>query len=352
MPTMVPLNCPYYLGIQAWNPSPTLPSGRTLVTGSSTGSRFAMIVRVPKTGTIARVRFGVGTCTAVQDVKIALMDVTANSNFPDNTDDAYRDEPAAKFVSQTMVESGLLTHDGTDGGNMKAVVAGQPLAVTLRWVGASGTLVTPNIRDAGGTPQANMSLSYTTRWGSGGNWFGSALDVPSLVLIYADGTEHCPGFIQRPFANRTSNTHTVSSTPDEYGVYWQASLTGLLDRLGAVVNNSTSDLEWSVYDEASTVLARVTTSTRDHVVGSNRPTYGYFDSVPIERDSIYRFSVRPITPATNLNIDTIDITAGERASGPWGPLGCLTTRTNDGAWTETITKLPYYWLGFGAVEQP
>lgn len=350
MATMVTLPSIMYLGLQTWRTNPTLPAGRTLVSGTSTGSRMAFIVRVPRSGDVIGVRMGLGTCTAPQDVKVALMDVTLNSTNPDNTDDAFRDEPASKFTTGAVFESGRITSDGTDSGTPKTVVAGTALAVTFRWVSASGTLVTFNHRDPSGTPQSNMSLGYTTRWGASA-WFGSSVDAPTLTLIYADGAEEVPCYLQHPFANRVSNTHQVGSSPDEYGLYWQASITGLLDRLGMNPGNSTANLEWSVYDEASTVLARYTSTSREHVVGSNRIAYGYFDQVPIQRGSIYRFSCRPTT-AANLSVDTTDITAAWRATSPLGPLGCLTTRTNDGAWTETITKLPYYFLGFSAVEQP
>lgn len=336
------------LGLTAFKPN-DLASGRTLVTGTGTGSRLAIVIRVPKSGTLSGVRIPLATCTAPQDVRVAFQNLAATTAFPDNTEDQFRDEPASKWVTNTIMESGLITSDGTDSGSLRTVTAGEALAITLRWVSATGTSIQPWIRNGNTAPQSYGSLGYNTRWGAS-NWFGSDLGFGGVELVYSDGTREVPGWM-RIQHNITLNTHQLSWSPDEYALKFTARFGGKIGMLGAWwANTSTSaNVEWSIYDEASTVLARVS-QANVFKNGGRVPTFQRFlPAITIARDSTYRVSCRP-SGANNIDILTTRIDATEQAGHPFGASGCLSTRTNDGAWTDDATKMPFYLIGFSQLE--
>lgn len=323
-----------------------------MVSGTGLGSRIALCVRVPRSGILEGVRIGLSTCTAPQDVRVAFQDIAAATNLPDNVEDQYRVEPASKFVTNAIFESGLITSDGTDGGGRRTVTAGEMLAVTMRWDGASGTLITPALYDVNASPQLYCHPNYTTRWGGSGNWFGSEINPPCLDLVYEGGIVESTGWLSA-FASVLQNAHTPASSPDEYALYFIPKFTGTVNRLGAWWNllSTSVDVEWTIYDAAGNVMERLAQPNNEQGFTGRVPCWSpYFGDVLLQRGLEYRISVRPTT-AANLYAPTSSLTAGKRLAHPFGPVGCLSTRTDNGAWTNDVTKMPYYLIGYSALDR-
>ena len=121
-----------------WIPKP--PAVSTTVSFSTflidaAGERVAFVIRVPKTGTLDKAEFRVGTVAinAASQVRVSFQDISAANGDPDGTQDQFRDIAGSAFASNTWMVPGLMTSDGTDTGVKRSVTQGDLLSVVIEY---------------------------------------------------------------------------------------------------------------------------------------------------------------------------------------------------------------------------
>jgi hypothetical protein len=307
------------------------------------GEKVAWVFRVPKTGPLERIGFRFNTVTTAADLKAGFQDVDPATGFPDGTIDQYRVVPSASVVSNTWIDTGIISSDGSDGGTKRSVTIGDLVAAVVEFDSAVGNLNISGIpSDSSGLGFANSAyeLLYTSSWAK------SQLGVPQLAIKYADGSYPYLPDVLPILSSATGLTYldfNINSTPDEAGLYFQAPFPYKISHVW-VCSNAAGDFQLVLYDAGDTVLRTI--SVDKDVRGIASASGGVYPfSAPIEltKNVIYRLVMKPTT-TTNTNLRYMEVNAAaflEHMDG--GTAFYWTQRTDAGAWSQIATRQP--WLG-------
>ena len=292
------------------------------------GEKVALIIRAPKTGTLERVGIRFGTVTTAADIKVSFQNVS--SLDADGTADQYRVISSASVVSNTFVESGIMSSDGTDTGTKRSVTKGELFAVVVEFDSSAGNLQVSSTT-APSFLLAPYCRHFTTAWAT----------TNSLMLVglkYTDNYELIgAGW---PFSALTLLSNGNGGNPDEYGnvftLPFKARVTGWW---GVMLFTSGRNFDIVIYDNSNNVLLS------SSYLGENmRPSNAglaqlYFDStVELAANTTYRIVLKPTTISGNsLQFGTV-ASAAILNSLPMGDAFKRTHRTDAGAWTDTNTE--------------
>lgn len=310
----------------------------------SSGQNHAGVVfRAPKTGTLDKFEFRIGTVFSAQNLKCSFQDVSLTTGFPDETADQYR-VISSGITSNTWQVPGLITSDGTDGGTKRAVTRGDLVAAVVEWDSAVGDIVISGITTdgnasamIGGFPRPVQKASST--WTMGAS--------PMIVAIkYDDGTYAYISPALMPFKTITAQSFASNSTPDERGIYFKlpftASVSGAWARIAL-----TGDTDFVLYgSDGTTVLA---SASLDKDLGSSSGSAtGYMvffgADVTLTADTFYRLVIKPTT-TTSMTLYDFDVNAAAIMDAIDLGQNCYhTQRTDAGSWSETTTKRPFMGL--------
>lgn len=294
-------------------------------------------------------RYGARTGTP-PTFRVSLQSLDANGN-PDGTVLGGGSPASATFTPPADA-----TWDGT----------WQKVALTNSYTPTRGQIVALVIEYSSGTIDAsnNSSFAYACSNGAiskafpvGGNnvsgtWSNKNSRVPVISYYTAAG---CYGFPMKSFS---STNYTSTTTPDEYALGFTLPAgwgdTFKLRGIGFWTRGGTaSSCEVILYD-GTTALQTVTVD-RDHV-GATVGTADFFFAAAetLTYGQTYRVAMRPLDATGNsCIINTINCeTATEASAFDGGPAFFLSSRTDQGAWTDDLTRRPFIELILDDITEP
>lgn len=319
-------------------------------TMNASGDRIAVVLQVPKTGTLEQFEFRVATVTNNPDngIRLSFQDISLTTGNPDGTQDQFCDIPGPLVANTWTAPPNALTNDGTGGGVKRSVTQGDLLGCVIDFV----TFVASDSFGVAyrslGTPTLT-SVIYTDD-GSSGAYVKRQTEAIVIALKYDDGT-----YVELPsyFApvNTVNNTaYASNSTPDERALRFQVPFTCKVR--GAWIRiNFAGAVDIVLYDNASSVLATASLDVDVKVSsGSIQDVYAFFSSeIELTINTTYRLSIKPTT-TTTITLQSLTVSvAGLMAGITGGAQLYLSTRTDAGAWTDTTTERPIAGLVISAL---
>jgi hypothetical protein len=312
----------------------TTPGNSTLNSATDT---YAVTVHILEAGTIDKVHFRVGSSVGTDTIRVSFQNLDANL-VPDGTDTHWRDYTQTGTEDNSIIETGLITDDGTDVGNKKVVSAGDTFAVVITYqTWTSGSLAINQWND----DSANYATNNAWFDNDGATFtISNYLSVnPSVMLEYNDGSFP---FQEGTIAYETGTNHTLDSadTPDEYAlriiVPFPCRAVGIFIKGGTVAG-----VTGTLYDAGDTVLGGGAVSAEIIGAGQNRIRYFHFSSpVTLTKDVVYRIAWKPPASPTTSIIHTWSFPdANMREIFPNGLNMQRSTRVDSGSWTDSTTNL-------------
>lgn len=314
--------------------------------------RASFIFRVPKTGTLDKFEYMGGGSVGSCDAKLSFQDVDVTTGDPDGSIDQYRViAPVSSSVG--WVVPGLMTDNGTDGGNKRSVTRGDWLACVIQFdtfPGGVGFTVDAQTLNANAQ---NLSGSAYCSLYDGSNWSKTGVGaVPIIALKYDDGNYYHIHPNVYPMSVQTAQTYNTGSSPDEYAMRFQVPFACEVDGcwFRGILGSGGADLV--LYDSGSSVLQTI--SLDKDIVESNSRDTGHWHRFPtvqaLSANTTYRLALKP-TSGSNTQLQIVTVNAAGHLRAWEGGTECyLSERTDAGAWTDTTTKRPYMGLTLTGVD--
>lgn len=322
---------PFYLDPQSTGSSLALTS--TNIT-QSTIPYLAMIVRVPKSGTLDRFEWRTANVTNDPDngVRCSFQDIDATTGVPDGGVDQYRIIPSG-IASNTWQNPGSITDDGTAGGVKRSVTKDDIIACVLDLAGGvSGDTVGISILST--TTNTNKGLhTYYATANTTPTWTKQNVGL-CMALVYDDGSiATFQDGIVWPASSISTVTFNSGSTPDEYAIRFQIPFqlraSGLWLR-----GDFDNDADIILYDAGDSVIGSFSIDKDlQRAAVSGMHIRRFSSDVTISANTTYRIAVKP--GASSINIHTITVPSNDYLAAVGGGVEWyLSTRTNDGSWTD------------------
>jgi hypothetical protein len=328
-----------------WIPEP-LPSlfgyvalGNGVLLDAS-GEKLAMVFRAPKTGTLDRFEFLLGTVTQApaSGLKCSFQNVDLATGMPDET----VDENATVTAGLT---SGAWVNPGSFSAG-RAVTRGDLVAAVVEFASwaAGDALTLDRLYLSAYTPPAH---TYYGPKKLGGTWDKTEEMLPPWALRYTDGSYALvPGGY--PVSAIADVGFGSGSSPDEIGVRFTVPMACRLQGVFLRMVTAASSTFDVVLYQGSTVVETVTTDGDATIAGSGRGILVLFDSL-LAANTLYRSVLKPSATSQNLFLFTVASAAIMDAFGG-GQAWHQTERTDAGAWTDTPTKRPWMSLWLSQVD--
>lgn len=296
----------------------SLPLGCTI---DASGKKCAMIIRVPKAGTVTKVGFMTGTVTTAAALSVGLETVSTTDGFP--TGISYGGSSpgiVASPISNTWYEATLATPASATSGDVVAAV-----------VQFSSTVGNLAVRYGMNAQTAfGYVASYTTSWSKG-------IYPPIVYLVYSDNSVGVS--LDAGPALGAGTSFNSSSSPNERGNLFKAPVSGKVYGVRLFVQPSAgANFDVVLYDASNNVLTSVSIDV-DQLgsTGAYLSTFLFPSPVPISAGSWYRVVLKPTTTA-NVIFYYADFPSSAVRSA-WAGDMYHTARSSDGAWTDTETRL-------------
>jgi hypothetical protein len=301
------------------------------------GEKYAAVLRVPKTGSIARVRFRTGTVTIGDTLRVSLQSVLSASGNPSEVIDQFRDVTILDANDNTAFLTGLITSDGTDTGALRNVVRGDYLAVVIEYA----SYVAGNLNIAMQTGSSGTHVFPYVNLKAAGSWTKPGVSVPLHAIEYDDASYPFIPDVVPAVSGISVETFLSTTNPDERGnrlelpfsctssgVWWFGYTAG------------SGDLSLKLYNGAG-VLLRTQPVDQDIFTTNvaHSPVKLLWNEGPIDlTPGTYRL-VHQATNAANGSIYQWSVPAAEAlAAMEAGQLAYSTTRNDLGAWTDSMLK--------------
>jgi hypothetical protein len=312
----------------------TTPGNSTLNGATDT---YAVTVLIAEAGTIDKVHFRVGSSTGTNTIRVSFQNLDSNLR-PDGTDTHWRDYTQTGTEDNSIIETGLITTDGTDIGTKKTVAVGDHFAIVITMQSfTSGSFAINHFNDA-----SDNYITNSAWFDESGSTFtiSNRLSVnPSVMLEYSDASfPYMDNVI--PYETGTNHTLDDADSPDEYAlkitVPFSCRARGIFIK-GATQAGVTAVL----YDAADSVQGGGAIALEVEGTGQNRVRYFHFaTAVEITKDVVYRIAWKPPASPTTSIIHTWSIPdANMRKVLPNGLNMERSTRVDSGTWTDSTTNL-------------
>jgi hypothetical protein len=314
-----------------------IPTGAptTVLILDNINERVAFMFQAPRTGTLRRVAWRQALGSAGTNTKrVSFQDIAADG-FPDGTADQFRLDAAGNSPVGWQV-SGLITDDGTDTGVLRSVTVGDWIALVFDYSAyTSGTWNPQAISNAKlGQVPYGASSNTSAVWSK----VTSTLS-PLAMLEYTTFGWLTLGPSVYPVDTNETTTFNVDSTADEIGNRFIPPATVTVVGLQLPIDGD-GDYDVRLYDAASALLATSPTVDADyrHVVTPGHTNVYFTSEVVLQRATLYRVAVRPLT-TTNIVIYGFNLPTSDYLNGlVGGSEHYSTSRADAGAWTDLNTR--------------
>jgi hypothetical protein len=317
------------IGIRDSNTSPG-----ALSTLNDALDTYAVTLKILEAGTIDKVHFRIGSSTGTDTLRISIQGVTAEG-WPDGSDTHFRDYVQTGSEDNTVIETGLMTDTGGDGGAKKVVAVGDKIAI----------VITYNIFTSGSV-QLTHFLTASDFYGPSAVWFDSAGSTftisnnlqanPTLFLEYNDGTfPYQPHSV--PYETATNHTVDDADTPDEFAL--RIIVPFPCRAAGIFIKGGNTNITAILYDAASSILGGGAITPEMESTTQLKVQYYYFATpVTLTKDLVYRIAWKPGVASNILN--TWDMpNAAMRQVLPNGLNMQLSSRVDAGSWTDIPAEM-------------
>ena len=310
--------------------------GGTTFQINANGERAALIMRVPKTGTVDKFAARIHTVTDAPDngARFSFQDVDLSNGLPDGSVDQFA------TVASGSVTAGWLDPGTFDSG--RSVTRGDYLALVID----IPTFTAGDNFAVGGSATVSNSMQFP--YGVS-NSAKDATNFPAFALHYNDSTWTWIPHVY-PHSSVSSVTYNSGTgTADEWGTAWSVPFP--CKAWGVEVNlavASGADFEAILYDsDGSTALA---TTAHDGslatTAGTARLALPFPSEVSLTANTNYRVAIRPTT-GNNVTLSYMVLPDGDIMRYCWegGDNLYMTSRLNQtGAWTDynsgTFRRVP------------
>jgi uncharacterized protein YaaQ len=301
----------------------------------ASGEKLAAVFRVPKTGTLGKVRFRTATVTTGDTMKVSFQDVDMATGNPDETADQYRTVSVGNADDNTWISTGLITDDGTDTGGKRSVTRGDLLAIVIEF----DSYVAGNMNIVNTFSVLDYGNSAYTALKTGGTWVKSGNTVGCFELEYDDGSMAYADTLMPGVGG--AGTVASNTTPDEVALYFQFPV-GVTVGGAYVFMDLDAAADIVLYDtDGTTALATVSLDSDVRAGTASTGTMIVFPSeIDLTANAYYRLAIKPTT-TTAVSYRIADTRAA--ASLDMFDLGqnaYWSQRTDAGAWSETTTRRP------------
>lgn len=327
---------------------PHFPRADRVVTSlalNAAAEKFALIIRVPKSGTLDQFEFAGNqtTLNGASRVRLSFQNVVVASGDPDGIQDEFRDMAVGDFAAADWQKPpGVMTDDGTGGGVKRVVTKGDLLACVIEYdVFTASDDIFARVYNVL-TPRVEFRFPYAS-YDSGAGYVLQD-DEPLLALKYSDGSfaEIAPNVLPI-FTDTDEIAYNSGSTPDEIGIRFRlpfpVKISAVWVNLSSLPNNAGTDLV--LYDsDGTTVLSTV--SIEPHATPVDEGIHFHYLSsvITLSKDTFYRLAVKP----TTVN----DIKLAQHTVDAASLMDVLTGgqdfhrshRTDGGGWSEDTVRRP------------
>lgn len=319
-----------------------------LQTINATNLRVAFSFEAPKAGQLENVAIMFQAVTTPQTMRASFQNLASGQTYPDDTQDQFCDFTP---VANTLVTVGPITSDGTSGGTRRTVAEGDRVCLVLEWAGATGVAsLRYQTMDQGQFDHTFFHVR-TGSWAANTKTPGAS-SIFALQYVGDSGWTYVPGAQVCTNASvGVSSSISVSSSPDEIGMKFtcpasRVKLAGLAGYL-AVAKTNGQAFEIVLYDDATGLAIQTTTIQQMQASAFSSALMSIFDFdrstlVALTAGAVYRVTIRPTGTGT-VGIQYGDYPSAGMAQGtPFGNVGGIwTQRVNQGAWTDTDTRVPF-----------
>jgi hypothetical protein len=314
--------------------------------------KVCIILLAPKDGTLHSFEVmlaAVGQAPA-NGLKFSFQSISGGE--PDNTVDQYRNVTSGITATTWLSPPGPLTDDGTNGGVKRTVTAGEPVGCVIEFISFSAS---DSVDFAGNNEsmfEGSLSCRKSTDSGASYSSVTSQANL-RMALKYDDGNYEVVSDNLLPIVSYTNNSLNSGSTPDEWGLRFQLPFNfeiGVIRTPIAFAGSGT--LVIRLYTSDDTVVDEVSI-TEPTIFGPTTNAIGPF--IPLNRispmmaNATHRLTIRP--PATAWTLREFAVPTNAHLAAVSGGIQIYkTTRTNDGAWTDTDTARPWIQLYISSFE--
>lgn len=325
----------------AVNSAPTFTNHLTMNTA---GHKSAWTFRAPKTGTLNRFGYRIGTVGNVPDNGLRYSFQSLSAGLPDGTQDQFADITSGIATGAWLEPTDYMGSGGLGSGSKRSVTIGEYLSAVIEFpsfvAGDSVTTVRFGITDdlsANQNPLVNTGAGYTATNNNG--W--------PLGLLYDGDSDYTPflGDHWVPFATFVADAaYGSGSTPDERGMRFQLPWDCIVDGV-EISADWDADADIVIYDsDGTSVLATVNQDSENRLGTNPGPIKVPFPDVALLANTTYRVTAKPTTAST-LQLQTFTASSNAHLGGiSGGSSWYYTQRTDGGSWTDTDTKRP--WIRF------
>jgi hypothetical protein len=318
--------------------APNLIDGATM---DASGEKWAIIFRVPRSGTLDLMEFQIGTVGNNPDngLKVSFQDLDANG-VPDGTPDQYR-LLAGPFTSNTWITPGLMTADGTNGGTKRAVTAGQMLAFVCEFESfTAGDSYNPKFLDIDATFGGILGDNTRARFQSAA-WTKLPGNGCCALKYATDGYVPIADDIF-PILTLTTAQFGMDSANDEFALRFQLPASVQCD--GAWLwGEIDADADVVIYDSNGTTVlgsASIDASARPGTGPSKH--HARWPAVTLQANTTYRVSLKATTIIEQtLLYNWTANSAGLMAAAHGGVEWYRSKRADGGSWTDENTIRPF-----------
>lgn len=303
----------------------------------ATAEKFAVIFQVPTTGSIEKIGFKLGTVTEEDTLKAGLYTVDASG---DPTTTAYG----------SMVAGTVTFADGDDN-TWQTVTLGTPATATKGDVVAAvieynswtdGNLSIVALSDSfasSNSPNFPYIDHFTSSW-------AKSTKVPLLGVEYSSATYNTIDGLW-PITTATNTAFNSGSAADEYALRFQLPFPARASGFAfALTPAAGSNFDVVLY--SGTTALDTFSFDGDHRAGALPAMYfGHFTNPQeLAANTVYRLAIKPTT-TTSVTIPRFLVpSAASMGQINGGVQFYESTRVDAGAWTDTTTTRPYFFIQF------
>jgi hypothetical protein len=297
------------------------------------------------------IRFGPVTKAGGSGMILSLQDVSLSAGAPPRPDETQDQTYAiangnASFASNTYLHSGALSSNRT-------VNYGDLIAVVLEYDG-SGRLGADSVVMSSYTTVTDMPENQLGMVLKTASWAASG-GLPIVIFEFTDGTF---GTLEGTWPLSASGTLTFKQddSPDEYAQKFRFPFSGKIDGCWIAYSQTSgaADFDAVIYgSDGSTVLATRTMDANVRMGALRFSRVLFASEIPFAANTTYYFAVKPTQTSASAQVLYAEVSAAAHFGAFFGGADwCLSSRTNEGVWTDTTTRRLFAGVRVSSIGQP